>query len=1081
MSVESGERDDAATDARVALERGEIENALGFAQAALKKNPPAREAFLVFAELAIRGKNFGLAQKLLTDLSRKNPHDPRVRNLLRRVAGLQQIALHGSVGAEAARSKHVLLFTDDPGVGGVAQYNHALLLALVREGHWVTCVQTQSDTPLVREQREQGVRHRWLDHDTSREFARTLTDNARAKTIFESDRPELIVFSDCCPFSNMAARDAAMRLGIPFIVVVGFVGAYLARDFPSALDMLLPQHGWAKRVVAVSGENLRLLHDRFGTPPSLSEVIHYGRPAKFFAPRNSAIRARLRAELKLPEDAVVCFTAARLTAVKGFNFQLAAMKVLRSDPAAKTIHMVWAGDGDQLETIARDIAQLGLGDRIHLLGHRWDVAEWFDAADIFILPSLVEGMPLAIMEAMAKSLPVIATAISGIPEELGDTGKLLPDPQIDPQGVVRELAQTLRAWAHDAELRHKHGAKGRERAVQMFREETMIANTLGLIKRVLTEPAATGLASHDGPWRGAATPAAQAFQAKFLLSRGDEVRALAAARTALAADPNLVDALVTLGELALKQDGGGELAEQMFRRVGELASNEPEVTAGLAEALIAQKKFDDADRLLKAALKRTLAAPRLLTALARLRETAGDRDAAIQILENAVRLNPSNPALAQRLGEGCQRAGRSIEALTAFRRAFGCQEPVEVVTPGTRPVRVAFLVQYPQGWTSLRSVWDAFASDPEYSTTVIACPNKPPHQVEGGSDAIYDFLTERGIPFVRWTEFEFRPRFADVLFIQLPYDITRATPLHAPELLKLVPRLAYVPYALEIGGGAENINLLTNLPLHQFAWAVFARSIRHKANFARYCATGDAHVIATGHPKMDALRSPVQPSAELRTFLRGRKAVLWNPHYDVKPNGSPFGGGFSTFLRWRQFLPQEFSRRQDVALVMRPHPLFFDTLVQRQILTKAEIDQFLAACAAAGNIWIDREASYLPVFTASDAMISDASSFILEYAGTGKPLLYLHNPHGPGLNSDGEFVRDFCRTAQEENEIRSFLDDVAAGRDEIGAARRAAFAEFMQPAPEGVGQAIKAAVRRKLTDEANDVKAAQASCRLKTA
>jgi glycosyltransferase involved in cell wall biosynthesis len=350
--------------------------------------------------------------------------------------------------------------------------------------------------------------------------------------IFESDRPDLIVFSDCCPFSNMAARDAAMRLGIPYVVVVGFVGAYLARDFPTALDMLLPQHGWAQRVIAVSGENLRLLHERFGTPPSVSEVIHYGRPTKFFAPPSPAVRARLRAELKLPEDAVICFTAARLTAVKGFNFQLAAMKALRGDPAAKAIHMVWAGDGDQRESITREIEQQGLADRIHLLGHRWDVAEWFDAADIFILPSLVEGMPLAIMEAMAKGLPVVATAISGIPEELGDTGKLLPDPQIDPTGVVLGLAQTLQAWGQDSSLRREAGKKCRERAVRMFREEIMTTRTLQTIKRVLSGPAIVSPILNGSVWVGGATPAIQEAQNEFLLNRNEQTNAVTAASPA---------------------------------------------------------------------------------------------------------------------------------------------------------------------------------------------------------------------------------------------------------------------------------------------------------------------------------------------------------------------------------------------------------------------------------------------------------------------------------------------------------------------------------------------------------------------
>ena len=122
---------------------------------------------------------------------------------------------------------------------------------------------------------------------------------------------------------------------------------------------------------------------------------------------------------------------------------------------------------------------------MHLLGQRWDVADWNDAADVFVLASHIEGMPLAIMEAMAKGVPVVATAISGIPEELGDTGRLLPDPSLDPKATVRELARVLTELAHAPALRADLGRRGRERAEAMFREERMTARTLALVRRVL--------------------------------------------------------------------------------------------------------------------------------------------------------------------------------------------------------------------------------------------------------------------------------------------------------------------------------------------------------------------------------------------------------------------------------------------------------------------------------------------------------------------------------------------------------------------------------------------------------------------
>jgi glycosyltransferase involved in cell wall biosynthesis len=311
---------------------------------------------------------------------------------------------------------------------------------------------------------------------------------ATPKALFERTRPALIVFSDCCPMSNVAARHAALGLRIPFVIVVGFVAGYLAEKFSRFAAVVARHYAQAREVVAVSEENLQLLRARFGVARDRGIVIHYGRPAEYFAPPDPAQRARLRADLGIPESAVVALTAARLTPVKGYLLQLAAIEGLQRLGLCAGNRYVWLGEGEERPTLEREIAQRKWGARITLPGHRWNMAEWYDLADIFILPSGAEGMPLSIMEAMAKGLPVIASAISGIPEELGPTGKLLPDPQERPADLVRELALTIRLWTEHPALRHRVGAECRERAGRLFREETMVRRTLEVVARSLQTP-----------------------------------------------------------------------------------------------------------------------------------------------------------------------------------------------------------------------------------------------------------------------------------------------------------------------------------------------------------------------------------------------------------------------------------------------------------------------------------------------------------------------------------------------------------------------------------------------------------------
>lgn len=217
--------------------------------------------------------------------------------------------------------------------------------------------------------------------------------------------------------------------------------------------------------------------------------MHYGRPPEFFAPRDPAWRARLRSELGIPADAVVSLTAARLTPLKGYRHQISAMERLESGGALANSFFVWLGEGEQRAALEHEIGRRGWGRLIALPGHRWNMAEWYDLADLYVLPSESEGMPLSIMEAMAKSLPVIASAISGIPEELGPSGRLIPDPKAHPEEASRELARTIRLWTEDPGLRRITGAACRDRAERLFRESTMIQKTLEIVAGSVPSPA----------------------------------------------------------------------------------------------------------------------------------------------------------------------------------------------------------------------------------------------------------------------------------------------------------------------------------------------------------------------------------------------------------------------------------------------------------------------------------------------------------------------------------------------------------------------------------------------------------------
>ena len=404
----------------------------------------------------------------------------------------------GIKGRSSSRASltHILLYNaDDPGVGGLAQYNHAILCQLALLGYQVTCVQTRHSSPLVERERELGIEHLWLDFSSHKDLARVLRNTEDAQEIFSTNKPDLIIFSDGWPYSNFAAKQVVIQMGIPYMMVIGLVmpdhATFAYGDVVPYREGVLYQCLQSRAVIVGAQEHLNLLCDDFDLPKNKAQVIYLGRSPEYFADPNSSARQRLRQELEIPEDAIVCFTSARLAPVKGHRYQIEAIKQLKQSPIWSKLYFVWAGNGEgsyyDLEKELREaIRELGASDRVKLIGQRWDILDLLDASDIFILTSLGDAAPsFAVMEAMAKGLPVVASAAGGIPEGLGDTGKLLPDPNTDPEGTARELAKTVEAWAMNPELRHQIGQACKRRAEQMFKEERMLAESVNAIEKAL--------------------------------------------------------------------------------------------------------------------------------------------------------------------------------------------------------------------------------------------------------------------------------------------------------------------------------------------------------------------------------------------------------------------------------------------------------------------------------------------------------------------------------------------------------------------------------------------------------------------
>lgn len=382
--------------------------------------------------------------------------------------------------------------------------------------------------------------------------------------------------------------------------------------------------------------------------------------------------------------------------------------------------------------------------------------------------------------------------------------------------------------------------------------------------------------------------------------------------------------------------------------------------------------------------------------------------------------------------------GLQLEALTAKlaelehnARGLTLAERLVRRTPD-EPVSVVFFFQSPETWASWESVWSAFEADPRADVTIVRLPFQ--HDASDDPEKGRRFLADRNLPFVDFSAYDLESAAPDIVFLQNPYDSTRPDSHSAARLASLGLRLAYIPYGLEVGAGDQNLRWQYDLDLQRLAWRVFVRASRHRRMFARYCQAGSAHVVVTGHPKLDRYEGGhlTERRGRLAEALGERRAILWTPHFSVED------GGWSTFRQYGDAILSLFEQRHDLVLIVRPHPLFFPRL--RSVDEAAE-RAFRARVEASQNIVLDEAFDYAEAFACSDALMADAGSFLLEYLPTEKPVLYLHQAQGPGLNEEGSVVEGYYQAHQIED-IESFVDLVARRLDPMKDRRVAQIDEF---------------------------------------
>ena len=263
-------------------------------------------------------------------------------------------------------------------------------------------------------------------------------------------------------------------------VATGEIGSRFWRRFQA----------WAYRrgvlPVSIAQEVTRTFVQEYGRAPTLE--IPNAIPTERYAP-DPARRAVWRSQHAVPRDALVFTCVAGLRPQK--NHRLLLQAFAQAAPQLPDALLLLVGPPDRLdpayaESLKALAQELGLGQRVRFLGSRADVPDILRASDVFVLSSDYEGNPLSVLEAMAAGLPVISTAVGGVPELVQDgaTGLLVT------AGDAHALAEAIVQMGRDPMRRAVMGDAARQTALQRFDVRVMSRAYATLYKQLLDSPAA---------------------------------------------------------------------------------------------------------------------------------------------------------------------------------------------------------------------------------------------------------------------------------------------------------------------------------------------------------------------------------------------------------------------------------------------------------------------------------------------------------------------------------------------------------------------------------------------------------------
>jgi len=311
--------------------------------------------------------------------------------------------------------------------GGAETMCENLTYALTTMGHSLTVVSLYPEkTPIARRMEEAGVRIVYLD----KKLGLDLSMIPKLTKLMRQEQPDVVhTHLNVIKYAALAAKLAGIRRCVHTVHNVAHEEA--EGRLQKITNTLYFKLGWSVPV-ALSPEVRRTIVSFYGLPEKAVPMICNGVDLGKCLPKENYSLS----------DPPALLHVGRFNAQKNHKGLLEAFsRILQSHPDCR---LKLIGDGELLEEIKTYAKTLGILEKVDFLGSRSNIYPYLQEADIFLLPSRFEGMPMTIIEAMGTGLPIVASAVGGVPDMLeeGISGKLVPcEPEATAQAVLELLKQ----------------------------------------------------------------------------------------------------------------------------------------------------------------------------------------------------------------------------------------------------------------------------------------------------------------------------------------------------------------------------------------------------------------------------------------------------------------------------------------------------------------------------------------------------------------------------------------------------------------------------------------------------------------